>query len=186
MIAAACLVRHGAHRRLRLAQFNADRLAVAFNSPCDHAVNEQASNPNRSRGRPRFEKRASRASGALAAPASFIIWPVSSTTQIAVSSNAMSSPAKILRGCSFPMFVTSRHRPRSHISTGAAACISSPLGKDPNHPSDSKVSPLACLPEPRDSRGRVDPRGGRPPPRIGRTGPCRPSLAPVLALGLNR
>ena len=163
MIAAACLVRHGAHRRLRLAQFNADRPAVAFNSPCNHAVNEQASNPNRSRGRPRFEKRASRASGALAAPASFMIWPVSSTTQIAVSSNAMSSPEKILRGCSFPMFVTSRRRPRSHISTGAAACISSPLGKDPNHPSDLKSFAPCLFARTRDSRGRVDP-GGRPPP----------------------
>jgi hypothetical protein len=71
----------------------------------------------------------------------------------------MSSPAKILRGCSFPMFVTSRHRPRSHISTGAAAYISSPLGKDPNHPSDSKVSH-----------------------RIGRTGPCRRSLTPWMSL----
>jgi hypothetical protein len=63
---------------------------------CSHAVNEHASRPTRSRGRPSFCKATMSASGSLIARTSFTMRPFSSTTQIAVSSSDTSNPAKYL------------------------------------------------------------------------------------------
>jgi putative transposase len=93
-------VDHYNHRRHHESLGNLGHPA-AFNSPCNHAVNEHVSNPKRSKGRPRLERRVSSASGSLAARASFMIRPVSSTTQIAVSSNDTSNPAKYLIAAPF-------------------------------------------------------------------------------------
>ncbi len=108
---------------------------VAFDSPSNHAVDEQASNPISSRGRPRFERTAS-----PAAPASFMIWPVSSTTQIAVSSNAPSRPEKTFMAAPFRC---SWRSDTDHVRTNRQEQPpASRLGsaKTPITPSDSNVS----------------------------------------------
>jgi hypothetical protein len=61
---------------------------------CSQAVSEQASRPTRSIVIPHAVKKAANASGSLAARASRMMRPVSSTTQMAVSSNDTSNPAK--------------------------------------------------------------------------------------------
>jgi hypothetical protein len=67
---------------------------AAVNSPCNQAVIELASSPTRSKDKLKLARRARSASGSLAARASLIIRPVSSTTQIAVSSKDTSIPTK--------------------------------------------------------------------------------------------
>jgi hypothetical protein len=67
---------------------------ASLSSSCSQAVSEQASRPRRSRARPSPRRTVTSASGSLADRASLTMRPVSSTTQMAVSSKDTSNPAK--------------------------------------------------------------------------------------------
>ena len=69
-------------------------MPASVSPACSQAVSEQASSPTRSIVIPHAPKKATSASGSLAARASRTIFPASSTTQIVVSSNDTSNPAK--------------------------------------------------------------------------------------------
>src|SRR5690606_37034338 len=119
---------------------------------CSHAVSEQASSPIRSSGRSTSRKASLNAPGSLAARASFKIRPLSSTTQIEVSSKDTSSPAK------YVMAAPSRCLWRFHIDHVLTSRQEQPphsrLAQTPITPSDSKLC-FVCFCESFDENAQV-------------------------------